>query len=254
MPERVEPDPADAALICFTKGSGGLLKGAVHTHQGILGFAHSLITALQWTSEERVLMLDPFPHIGGVISSFMPAYAAGACTYIADGFEAAHTLRLLVDEEVTALRAAPVAWERIALCPGFADADLHALRSTISCGAPVSEAVLQACASKDISIRQSYANTEGCGMLSLPTAEDALIKPWSCGCPLASVDIRIADREGIACEAGETGEILIRGPQVMTGYWQNPEAEEKTWTVGWCRTGDVGLLDEAGHLQVVDRK
>lgn len=253
-PACVEWAPDDAAVICFTSGSTGLPKGVVHTHQTINAFAQSHNAALQWTSEERVLQLAPFAFTGGVISTFTPPCLLGACVYIEEGFDPAYALKLLVEEKMTALTAVPIFWERIAACPGFAEADLRALRTAVTGGAPVATNLLQTYASKGISIRQSYGCTEGCSMLALPTAEDALKKPWSCGWPLASVDMRLVNDKGAACAVGETGEIQIRGIQAMKGYWRNPEADRKAWVDGWYQTGDLGIFDDQGHLQIVDRK
>jgi fatty-acyl-CoA synthase len=253
-PAAVEVKPEDAAVICFTSGSTGLPKGVVHTHQGILGFAQSHITALGWTSQEKVVMLAPFAFTGGIISTFTPAFAVGACTYIEEGFDPHRALQMLVNERITSLTGVPIFWERMAACPGFAEADLSSLRSAVTGGAPVASSLLQTYSAKGISIRQSYGCTEGCGMLALPTAEGALSKPWSCGWPLASVDLQVVGDDGAPCAAGEAGEILIRGIQVMKGYWNNPQADRQAWSKGWYHTGDMGVLDEQGHLQIVDRK
>jgi len=253
-PTAIELKPEDAAVICFTSGSTGLPKGVVHTHQGILGFAQSHITSLGWTSQEKVVMLAPFAFTGGIISTFTPAYVVGACTYIEEGFDPQRALQMLVGERITALAGVPIFWERMAACAGFAEADLSSLRSAVTGGAPVPSSLLQAYSSKGVSIRQSYGCTEGCGMLALPTTDDALSKPWSCGWPLASVDLQVVRDDGESCEIGEPGEILIRGIQVMKGYWNNPEADSKAWSNGWYHTGDMGVLDESGHLQIVDRK
>jgi fatty-acyl-CoA synthase len=91
-------------------------------------------------------------------------------------------------------------------------------------------------------------------MLAAPADADAARKPWSCGSALPTVDIRLIDAEEQPCKAGEPGEILLKGVQVMRGYWNNPEANRDAWLDGWYRTGDMGVFDEAGHLQIVDRK
>lgn len=97
------------------------------THQGIQAFAMSQITALQWTNDERVLLLAPFAFTGGVISVFTPAYVVGACVYIEEGLDPARALHLLVSEKISSLTAVPILFDRIAACAGFAQADLSAL-------------------------------------------------------------------------------------------------------------------------------
>ncbi|MGQ0700405.1 MAG: class I adenylate-forming enzyme family protein [Panacagrimonas sp.] len=253
-PVMIEVEPTDGAAICFTSGSTGLPKGVVLTHQGIQAFALSQITAMKLTSDERVLLLAPFAFTGGVISVFTPAYVVGGCVYIEEGLDPARALQLLVSEKISSLTAVPILFDRLTDCVGFAQADLSALRTAITGGASVSETLLQIYVAKRVSIRQVYGCTEGCGLLALPTEDVALKKPWSCGWPMASVDIRLVNAHGEICAAGEPGEILIRGLQVMKGYWRNPEADQQAWKDGWYQTGDMGVFDEDGHLRIVDRK
>lgn len=253
-PDAVETQPSDPAAICFTSGSTGLPKGAVLSHEAIMANAHSEILAFRWTSEERVLLLAPFAFTGGVISVFTPAYVAGACTYIEEVPSPERALELILQEGITSITAVPILFERIAACPGFEAGDLSRLRTAITGGAPVSESLLKRYAERGVCIRQTYGCTEGCGMLAAPTERDALAKPWSCGWALPSVDIRIVDAADRPCGVGEAGEILLRGIQVTSGYWNNPEANAQSWLDGWYRTGDMGLIDEDGHLRIVDRK
>ncbi|MDB5970165.1 MAG: putative fatty-acid--CoA ligase [Hydrocarboniphaga sp.] len=244
----------DAAALCFTSGSTGLPKGVVLTHQNIQTFALGQITALEWTSDERVLMLAPFAFTGGVISVFMPAYIVGGCIYIEEGLDAERALHLFVTEGITCLAGVPVLFERIAACKGFADADIRKLRTSMIGGAPVPEALLQTWLTKGVLLRQVYGCSEGCGLIAVPNADVARRKPWSCGWPLQSIDLKLCRDDGTACAPNEAGEIQIRGQQVMQGYWQNDDANRSAWNDGWFQTGDMGIVDDEGHLQVVDRK
>lgn len=249
---RVAPD--DVAIISYTSGSTGLPKGVMLTHVGIVAFATSQILALRMTSEEQVLLIAPFAFTGGVISVFTPAYVVGACVHIEDTLDPARIFDLIVNRRITQLTAVPIFYERIAAIPGFEEADIRCLRLPITGGAPVAEALLKRYVDKGVCIRQVYGCTEGCGLLAMPTERYALEKPWSCGWPLPTVQIRLIDAGDQDCAVGEAGEILLRGVQVMKGYWRNEKADSEAWLDGWFRTGDMGVFDELGHLKLVDRK
>lgn len=253
-PEPLWNEPRDVAVISFTSGSTGLPKGVTLTHAAIEAVAHSQIVSFGWTSQEQVLLLAPFSFTGGVITVLAPSYVVGACLHIEEGPEPERVLDLILQRGITALTAVPIFFERIAACSGFEQADLSRLRSAVTGGAPVPEALLRRYLKKGVSIRHTYGCTEGAGMLAMPTERDAIERPTSCGWPLPTVDICLLNDANQFCASGEPGEILIRGTQVTQAYWRNPEADQGARTQGWFRTGDIGCFDEQGRLQIVDRK
>ena len=254
LPRRVETVPGDVAVISYTSGSTGLPKGVMLTHDGIFAFATSQLMAQRWTSEEQVLLLAPFAFTGGVISGLTPTYVIGACLHIEENADPLRVLSIIRDRRITSLTAVPIFFERIAAAPDFATADISCLRLAITGGAPVPEALLKQYVDKGVSIRQVYGCTEACGMIAQPPEAVALAKPWTCGFPLATLRLRVVDDEGRDCAPGARGEVWLQGEQMMRGYWRNPQADVEAWTDGWYRTGDIGILDDDGHLAIVDRK
>lgn len=258
MPTDVRVAPDDVAVLSYTSGSTGLPKGVMLTHQGIHAVTTSVILEHRWTSEEQVLLLAPLAFTGGVIVVATTAYLSGACLHIEPAFDPARALQLIVQRRITSVTAVPILFERLSMVPGFASADISSLRLAISGGAPVSENLLKLYRDKGVCLRQTYGCTEGCGYLSIPTETDAWRKPWSCGSPLPTVQIRIVDEAGAICATDRSGEIQLRGVQVMKGYWRNPDADRAAWSDDWngrwYSTGDIGSFDEAGHLRVLDRK
>jgi fatty-acyl-CoA synthase len=252
-PTPVEVDAADIAVITFTSGSTGLPKGAMLSHGAIQAVDASIIRAYGYTCESRVLLLAPFAFTGGVISVFSPAYIAGACTYVANSPDPELALRTIVDERITALTGVPILWERMAASPSFDAADLSSLSSAATGGAPVPQSLLKRYLDKGVRIRQVYGCTEASGLISAPNEEQALDKPWACGTPLPSLQLRVVDASGKTCPPGEIGEFVARGDQMFSGYWRNPEGTAEAWRNGWYHTGDLGRIDESGHVQVTDR-
>ena len=249
---KVAPD--DLAVIAFTSGSTGLPKGAMLSHHSIDAYAIGLTLGLGLTSNDRFLLLAPFAFTGGVISSFTPSYVVGGCVFIEEAFEPTCALAAITRDRITIMNGVPILWQRMSEVPGFADADITCVRGAITGGAPVSQALLKRYADKGVCIRQTFGVTENSGMIAMPNEKFALEKPWACGWPLPTVELRVVNNENCDCAANEPGEILIRGEQIFKGYWENPTATQAAWFDGWYRTGDIGSLDDMGHLQVLDRK
>jgi fatty-acyl-CoA synthase len=253
-PQAVELDKDDIAVITFTSGSTGRPKGAMLSHGAIQAVDASIIRAYRYTSEERVLLLAPFAFTGGVISVYSPAYIAGGCTYIAESPDPELALQTIVSERITALTGVPILYERMAASPAFAEADLSSLTAAATGGAPVPQSLLKRYLDKGVRIRQVYGCTESSGLISAPNEQQAYDKPWACGTPLPSLELRVVDAEGNPCPTGEVGEFVARGEQMFSGYWRDPHSTEEAWRGGWYHTGDLGRIDEDGHVQVTDRK
>ena len=253
-PRAVDAAAADIAVITFTSGSTGRPKGAMLSHGAIQAVDECIVRAYRYTSEGRVLLLAPFAFTGGVISVFSPAYIAGACTYIAESPDPDKALQTIVDERITAVTGVPILYERMAASPRFDTADLSSLTAAATGGAPVPQSLLKRYLDKGVRIRQVYGFTESSGLISAPNEQQALDKPWACGTPLPSVELRVVDGEGRPCGAGEVGEFVARGEQMFSGYWRDPEGTASAWRDGWYHTGDLGRIDEDGHVQVTDRK
>ncbi|WP_322095079.1 class I adenylate-forming enzyme family protein [Paraburkholderia bannensis] len=253
-PPSIDVRPDDIAVVTFTSGSTGLPKGAMLSHRAIRAMGMSSIAANRFTSNERVLLLAPFAFTGGIISVYSPTYLAGGCIYIDESADPERALATITSQRITAITGVPILWERMADSRQFATADLSSLNSAATGGAPVSPALLQRYTDKGVRIRQVYGCTEASGLISTPADVHALAKPWACGVPLPTVEVRVVDAAGAPCATGEVGELLLRGEQMFSGYWGNDAASAEAWLDGWYRTGDLGRIDEAGHIQITDRK
>jgi fatty-acyl-CoA synthase len=253
-PQPVERDAEDVALVTFTSGSTGRPKGAVLTHRALDAVVFSMALAFRCSSADRMLLLAPFAFTGGLVCVYVPAYVLGACIHIEETLDAERALQTIANERITVMMGVPILWERMAASPRFAATDLSSLRACTTGGAPVSQALLKRYVDKGVGIVQTYGCTEACGFITIPDPASGLAKPWSCGGPGLSVELRVVDADNRPCPGPQVGEIQLRGDQMFSGYWNDEASTHDAWHDGWYRTGDLGRLDEAGHVQITDRK
>jgi len=253
-PAPVARGSEDTALITFTSGSTGRAKGAVLTHRAIDAMAFSMAMGFGYTSADRILLLAPFAFTGGLVCVYLPAYIMGACIHIEETLDAEHALATIGNERITVMMGVPILWERMSASPRFAAADLSSLRTATTGGSPVSQALLKRYVDKGVGIVQTYGCTEAAGFVAIPNLSDGLAKPWSCGGAALLLEMRVVDERNQPCRPGQVGEIQLRGDKMFSGYWNDPESTREAWHEGWYRTGDLGLLNEAGHVQITDRK
>jgi len=245
--------PDDRVVIIATSGSTAKPKGVVYTHRSMLAYAQEFSIEEPFIgSGSRILALPPLSTSGGFVQ-LMEFVVLGATARFESGFDAERALKLLQDERINAFQGVPLFFERIAACPGFADADLSALQYTSVGGAPVSRALLDVWQKKGCLLRQIYGQTEAGGAISIMTKKDAARYPEKAGRGGMFTELRVVDADGRQLPPNELGQILIRGPSVMKEYWNNPDATAKTLVDGWLHTGDLGRIDEHGYLTFVDR-
>jgi acyl-CoA synthetase (AMP-forming)/AMP-acid ligase II len=251
------PRPQDDVLQLYTSGTTGLPKGVQLNNANYAAFLElrHRVEGFDYRAEDTVLIVMPLFHVAGTNISFA-GLAAGGRLIVMPDFVPAEVLRLIEAERVAHIFLAPVMINVLLQTPQIADTDFSSLK-TVSYGAsPISEAVLAAATARfGCGFIQFYGMTETCGAgTTLPPAAHTGELLRSCGRPWATLDVRIADDEGNELGPGEIGEIEIRGPINMAGYWNRPEATRDTIRAdGWLRTGDAGFRNEEGYFFVHDR-
>ncbi len=245
-------DPDHPATICYTSGTTGDPKGAVLTHGSWNAASQGWVQAIQLTTEDRVLLPFPLAFTGG-FAVFLFTLWSGGRLVLEPSFEADRTLDLFEQERITALLAVPQIHEVLVQHPRWQQVDLSSWRIACSGGASVPESLIRAIQARGVPMLQGYSLTEASAAATILPGHDALTKVGSAGLPIVHGGSAVIREDGSFCEAGEVGEILISGPQVMAGYWNNPQASAKALQNGWLHTGDMGVLDEDGYLKVVDR-
>lgn len=248
-----DPDPDACVIIISTSGSTAKPKGVMYSHRTMLAY----ITANAMEDGALrdgggVIVVAPLATSAGMVQ--LVHYSVLGCTlYLEPVFDAQRFLDILVEKRIVNFGGAPAFFERIAALPGFADADLSALKVVTVGGARVTKPLFDAWAAKGKHIRQVYGQTEAGGNSTVMPAALAEAHPEKCGWGGIFTEHKIIDPDGNELPPNTEGQILIRGPAVMLGYWNNPKATAETLRDGWLYTGDIGTIDENGLITFVDR-
>ncbi len=248
-----DPQPDDPVVIITTSGSTARPKGVVFSHRTMSAYATEFLLQEPTISKgARILVLAPLSTSAGFVQ-LIHYTTLGCSLFLEPVFEAQKALDILVREKINGFGGVPVLFERIAALDGFAAADLSSLRLVTVGGARVTQQLLQTWMAKDIVIRQIYGQTECGGNATIMPEHLARTMPEKCGWGGPFSEIVTVRPDGSRCAPNEVGEILIRGPGRMVGYWNNPKATADAVRDGWLYTGDLGMLDEQGLLTFVDR-
>ncbi|MDX6744128.1 AMP-binding protein [Actinocorallia sp. A-T 12471] len=237
---RVTPD--DPCLILYTSGTTGRPKGAVLTHRAVLWNCLNVLVDVDLTGDEVALVAAPLFHAAALGMLALPVLLKGGTCVLVDSFDASHALDLVARLGVTATFAVPTMLQRIAALPEFEEADLSSLRTLLCGGAPVPSGLKERYAARGVVVREGYGLTEA--------APGVLVEGCDGLVPHFFTDVRVA---ALAGSPEGTGELQVRGPNLMAGYWGRPEETGAAFDGGWLRTGDVVRARIDGVLQVVDR-
>jgi HIP---CoA ligase len=251
-------DPDDSSDIIFTSGTTGLPKGAVLRH------GSSVETYVQWTrgvgltEGDRMLVIYPFFHTAGLKSGVLAGFIRGATLVPHAVFEVQSVVDRVAEERITVLPGPPAIFQSILNHPDFADFPLGSLRLSVT-GATVVPVELIARMKSDLALDvvvTAYGLTETHGTATICEQSDSIETiATTVGHPLDGLELKIVDDDGVEQETGESGEVLIRGFNVMTEYFNAPEATAAAVDPDhWLHTGDVGLVGKDGYLRIVDRK
>ena len=253
-PKRPFIEADDAYCILYTSGTTGRPKGAVLPHRQILW--NAINTVISWGLSEKDVspILTPMFHSGGLFVFLTPLFYAGGRIVMARNFDPDASLQLIVDERCTVILGVPTLFQVWMNSPQFEKTNFSHVRFFISGGAPCPPSLIEAWSkAKGVTMRQGYGLTEvGVNCFSMTDA-DALQKMGSVGKPIFHSEMRLVDAEDRDVPAGETGELIIAGPHVCTGYWNNPEATQQALKDGWFHTGDMARIDEDGCFYIVGR-
>lgn len=244
----------DENMILYTSGTTGFPKGAVLTFKSIYWNSINTSISLNLTQNDCAVIFLPFFHTGGWNVLTTPILHRGGTLIFLKKFDAQNVLKLSSQDKATLLFGVPTTMDMMAQQPNFKKIDLTTLRFAIVGGEPMPVELIKKWQEKAVDVRQGYGLTEfGPNVFSLPQA-DSVRKIGSIGFANFYVEVDVVDEDGKSLAANEIGELVLKGPMAMKGYWKNPKATEETIKNGWLHTGDLVKKDDEGYFYVVGRK
>ena len=254
IPPAHTADEATPILIVYTSGTTGRPKGAMLSHGALLWNARNSLALHDLTAADHVLTTAPLFHVGGLNIQTLPALHVGARVTLHPRFDPAATLHAIATERPTQTVLVPVQMKAMIDSPVWADTDLSSLRMVVTGSSMVPLPLIEAFHARGVPVVQVYGATETAPIAVCLSHADAVRKIGSTGTPAAHCEARIVDAAGNPLEPGMHGEIVVRGPNVMSGYWRNDTATTEALKDGWFHTGDIGHVDHEGYFYVNDRK
>jgi long-chain acyl-CoA synthetase len=254
--EEDEPrESSDTAVILYTSGTTGTPKGAELTHENlILNCSVTAKTLIDVSHEDVVLGALPLFHSFGQTCGLNAAVAHGACLTLIPRFEPVKALEIIGRDRVTVLEGVPTMYHAMLNAPGREDADTSSLRVCVSGGSAMPVEVMKAFEQAfDCIILEGYGLSETSPVASF-NHPDKERKPGSIGTPIKGVEMAVFDEDDNEVAQGDVGEIVIRGHNVMKGYWGREDATEEVMRGGWFHSGDMATQDADGYFFIVDRK
>jgi len=244
---------ADPWILCYTGGTTGLPKAAILTQGNITWNAINTVSGWELSADDKTFLNLPLFHTGGLNVFTLPLVHAGGCSIVCNGFDVEQVFDLVNHGGVTTFVAVPTMFIMMQQHPDWEKTDFTRCKTILNGGASCPIPIFERFLAKGATFKTGYGLTEaGPNTFSLPNA-DVQRKIGSVGFPLMHIDVRIVNSEGTECKPEEVGELLIRGPHVIPGYWNNPQATAETIIDGWLHTGDLARRDAEEYIYIVGR-
>ena len=249
---------ADIADLLFTSGTTGHPKGVVCTHAQVLRTVATWANVVTLDSDDRYLAVNPFFHSFGYKAGIVAWLVTGGVLLPVPVFDVPEVMRLIARERATMLPGPPTLYQTILNHPERDQLDSSSLRVAVTGAASVPVSLVEQMRA-DLgfdTVITAYGLTEACGFATMCRADDDPVTiATTSGRAMPGIEVQVVTDDGEAVPAGEPGEVLVRGYNVMVEYYENPEATaEAIDAEGWLHTGDVGVMDERGYLKITDRK
>jgi len=244
--------PEDPQVIMYTSGTTGRPKGAVLSHRKTFFNCLNADIFFQLAFDDRMLIVLPMFHSGGLFIQACPCLYKGATIYLHDHFDPVRALQDIRRHAVTKFQGVPTVYRALLHAAAETGADLSSLRICAIGGEKVTSEIIAACLQKGLPLRQIMGQTET-SILLWASTDDLLAKPGTVGRPVFHADVAVFDGGGQILNAPAVGELGVRGSILMTEYWHDPEQTGKALRGEWLMTGDVAHQDEDGYFFLVDR-
>lgn len=247
---------SDLAGLFYTGGTTGPSKGVMLTHRNLVANALHITIALGYVENDVYLHQGPMFHLADGASTYALTWVGGTHVFV-PAFEPGRVIEILQRERVTCTLAVPTMLTALVNHPTVTTADFSAMRMILHGAAPIAMSLLQQSIDAfGCSFSQGYGMTEAAPLVTVLGEEERLVgdeRLRSAGREVVGVEVEVRSLDGSPCLPGEVGEVVARGPNFMSGYWNKPEATAEVLVDGWYWTRDLGYLDAAGYLYLVDR-
>ena len=244
----------EVCLLPHTSGTTGAPKGVMLTHANLTWNVINFLTCADFRSDDVTVAIAPFFRVGGTGVNVLPVLFLGGTVVVPSDLRPEGILQVMERHRVTVGFGNPDLLEALARSELWPQVDLFSVRFIVTGGAPVPERLIRAWLDRGVMLLQGYGLSEAAPLALLLDPTSALAKMGSAGRPPLLVDVRIVHPDGTVVGPGETGELLVRGPNVMAGYWRRPKATREVLLAdGWLRTGDAARSDPEGYVWIVDR-
>ncbi len=251
-PPALVTDPGALALLIYTSGTTGRPKGVMLDHANVSATAEVIVGWFEMTADTRCLLVLPLFHVNGIMVSVVSPLLAGGSAFIAERFHAASFWATVERVRPTFFSAVPTIYALLASRPG-AQPDTGSLRFVICGAAPMPRQLIGEFEERfGVPVVEGYGLSECTVVCTLNPLHGAR-KAGSVGLPLPGIDVGVVDQTDQLLPAGQAGEVVVRGPNVMRGYLGRPDESAQVLRGGWLHTGDVGRFDDDGYLTLVDR-
>jgi acyl-CoA synthetase (AMP-forming)/AMP-acid ligase II len=245
----------DAAFILYTSGTTGRPKGAILTGLGVVHSTMHYEICMGMESSDRSIISVPMSHVTGLVALVLTVARCAATLIVMSSFKAQSFLQLAVSERMTHTLMVPAMYNLCLLQSNFSGRALQNWRIGAYGGAPMPPATIEALANTlpGLELMNAYGATETSSPATIMPPGSTSTHGDSVGIAVPCAEVFIADLDGRPLPAGQSGEIWVRGPMVVKGYWQNPTATMESFTEGFWHSGDIGTMDENGFIRVLDR-
>jgi len=242
----------ELCMIQYTSGTSGKPKGVLLTHANISWNTFNMLVDVD-VADEVSLVSAPMFHTAALNQLFLPTFIKGGTSVLMTAFDPDAALGLIEEHKVTWMFGVPAMFSAMTRAPRWAGADLSSVRILMCGGAPVPEPLIRAYQARGLTFVQGYGLTETAPGALFLRARESVAKAGSAGTACFFTDVRVVRPDLTDVEAGETGEVIISGPNVSGGYWRQPDATAAAYDGGWLRSGDLATVDDDGYVFIRGR-
>ncbi len=242
----------DLLFIMYTSGTTGLPKGVMHSHSTTTWASLTALVTGDIRYDDRYLIALPLFHVGA-LNPLLSTIHRGGTVAIMPTFDPSRIWEVYAEEKISVTLAVPAMLNFMLATFDASRHDTESLRWIMSGAAPVPATLIEKYAAMGIDVVQVYGLTETGGPACLISPDDAVARAGSTGKAFFHTDVKVVNEDGSDIAAGKTGEVLVRGPNVMLGYWNRPDATAESIVDGWFHTGDVAMVDADGYVYIQDR-